>query len=100
MKKKNYRKLLTDGWRKTEMILVDVFVPSLSNHYEFQLDEAVKIELLIDEIAEMICQKEHCNLAGKKSELCLCKYQGESIMKKQTTLSQNQVIDGSRLILV
>ena len=82
------------------MILVDVFVPSLNNNYEFQLDETVRIELVIDEITEMICQKEHCNLSGNKSELYLCKYQGESIMERQTTLEQNQVTDGSRLILV
>lgn len=82
------------------MILVDVFVPSINNHYEFQLDETVKIELIIEEIAEMICQKEHCNLLGNKDELYLCAYQSESILQRQTTLEQNRVEDGSRLILI
>lgn len=82
------------------MILVDVFVPSINNRYEFQLDETVKIELIIDEIAEMICQKEHCDLLGNKEDLCLGAYQSECILQRQTTLEQNQVEDGSRLILV
>lgn len=82
------------------MILVDVFVPSLNNNYEFQLDENVRIELVIEEITEMICQKEHCNITGNKNELYLCKYQGEQVMGRQTSLAQNNITDGGRLILV
>ena len=39
------------------MILVDVFVPSMNNNYEFQLDENTKLDVLIEEITEIICQK-------------------------------------------
>lgn len=81
------------------MILVDVFVPSLNKNYEFQLDETVRIEMVIEEITEMICQKEHCSLIGDRNAMCLCKYQGESIMNRKTTLEQNLVTDGGRLIL-
>lgn len=82
------------------MILVDVFVPSLNNNYEFQLDENVRIELVIEEITEMICQKEHCSITGNKNELFLCRCQGESVLSRNSTLAQNQITDGGRLILV
>ena len=82
------------------MILVDVFVPSLNNHYEFQLDEHVNVGLVIEEIAEMICQKEQCRIVGNKNKLILCKYHGEEIIDNTTTLEQNKVVDGERLILV
>ncbi len=82
------------------MILVDVFVPSLNNNYEFQLDEHVNVGGVIEEIAEMICQKEQCNIVGARDKLILCKCRGEKIMDNATTLEQNKVIDGDRLILV
>ena len=41
------------------MILVDVHVPSVESTYDFQLDEDVRIDLLIEEIGEMICRREH-----------------------------------------
>lgn len=82
------------------MILVDVFVPSLNNNYEFQLDENVRLESVIEEITEIICQKEQCTISGDRKKLCLCQYFGESVLKKWMTLAQNNITDGARLILV
>ncbi len=42
------------------MILVDLEAASMGRTYNFQLDEQVKIATLMEEITEMICQKEHC----------------------------------------
>ncbi|MBP3593865.1 MAG: hypothetical protein J6J44_05005 [Lachnospiraceae bacterium] len=82
------------------MILVDVFVPSMNNNYEFQLDENTKLDVLIEEITEIICQKEHCSLHGDRKKLCLCQYFGESLLDRGTTLAGNGIADGARLILV
>ena len=82
------------------MILVDVFVPSMNNNYEFQLDENVKLDIVIEELTEIICQKEHCSLHGDRKKLCLCQYFGDSLLSRETTLAENGIEDGTRLILV
>ena len=46
------------------MILVDIYVPGANQTYDFNLDENAKIELLLEEIAGMICQKEQSTLEG------------------------------------
>lgn len=40
------------------MIMVDVQVPALDAVYDFSLSEEVQIGVLIEEITEMICQRE------------------------------------------
>ena len=54
------------------MILVDIYVPSIGNTYDFQLDEEVPVGNVIEEISEMIGQKEHCRIVGDMTKLMLC----------------------------
>ena len=82
------------------MILVDVYVPSVSNNYSFRLDEKIQIGLLIEELAELICQKEQCRFVGDKAELHLCMYKMNAIMSKEMTLTDYGIVDGGKLILV
>ena len=51
------------------MILVDIKVPGVEQTYDFSLDENAPIALVMEEIVEMIGQKEHCSIAGNKEEL-------------------------------
>ena len=53
------------------MILVDIKVPGVEQTYDFSLDENAPIALVMEEIVEMIGQKEHCSIAGNKEELLL-----------------------------
>lgn len=82
------------------MILTDVYVPSLSKHYAFKLDEKAKVEIIIAELMELICQKEQCRFVGDKKELVLCSYGTNSIMSNYMTLQDYGIMDGSKLILV
>lgn len=82
------------------MILIDVYVPSVSEHYAFRVEEKVKISLVIDEMAELICQKEHCHFSGDRNELLLCLYKDNAIMNRENTLYDYGVTDGDRVILV
>lgn len=82
------------------MILVDVFVPSVDNVYDFQLDEDVKIGLLVEEIGEMICQKEHCRLEGRIEKLLLCSMDNRTILPKETTLAECGIKTGGKLMLL
>lgn len=82
------------------MILVDVYVPSVESTYDFQLDEDVRIDLLIEEICEMICRREHCQSDGKTSRLMLCSMDTREIIPKHTTLAAYGVKTGARLMLL
>lgn len=82
------------------MILVDVTVPSLDKTYDFRLDENAQIALVLEEIAEMISRREHCVITGNKEEMLLCRYEGQVVLNKLSTLQKSGVTDGSRLLFL
>ncbi len=82
------------------MILVDIYVPSVEQRYDFNLDEHAPITSLMEELTGMICQKEHCLLQGNKEELLLCRYEGSTILNKNMTLAECGVTNGTKLLLV
>ncbi|HIT66477.1 MAG TPA: hypothetical protein IAB61_04435 [Candidatus Merdisoma merdipullorum] len=82
------------------MILVDVEAPSLGRDYQFSLDENSPVELLLDEIVEMISQKEHCEIPEDKEQLCLCSRNRGKILSRKKTLAEQGVTGADWLILL
>ena len=82
------------------MILVDLEVPSMRKSYQFRLEETCMVGTLITEIAEMICQKEHCQLLQGEDKLELYSMENKCILNKGKTLTQLQVKEADRLILL
>ncbi len=82
------------------MILVDIFVPSVDKEYDFQLSESAEISMVIEEISEMIGQKERTEIVGDVSKLQLCDKEHQCILDRNRTLAQCGVVTGSRLILI
>lgn len=82
------------------MILVDIFVPSVDKTYDFQLNEQTPIDMLIEEISEMIGQKEHSEVDGDVGKLILCDRESQRILEKNRTLSECGIITGKSLILI
>lgn len=82
------------------MILVDVFVPSVNKTYDFQLSETTPIYTVIEEISEMIGQKERAAIVGEVKELLLCDKKTQSILEKNKTLAECGIITGHSLIFV
>ena len=80
------------------MILVDVYVPSLNRTYDFRLDETVGIDLIIDEISDMISQKEHCRIVGDRGKLFLASRTDKKILPYGSTLASCGVTTGDSLI--
>ena len=80
------------------MILVDIYVPSIGNTYDFQLDEEVPVGNVIEEISEMIGQKEHCRIVGDMTMLCAQK--DRQILHRDDTLAQCHIVTGDSLLLV
>lgn len=82
------------------MVLVDIFVPSVAQTYNFSLNEAVEISAIINEITGMIAQKEQTGLAGRQEDLNLYNVKEQRILPRGNTLSDCNVIPGSYLMLV
>ena len=82
------------------MILVDIFVTSLDKSYDFQLNENVRVETIIEEISEMVCQKEHMKVVGETSKLMLCDMFAYRVLEKEKTLSESGVSTGNKLMLI
>ncbi|MBO5474621.1 MAG: EsaB/YukD family protein [Lachnospiraceae bacterium] len=82
------------------MILVDIYVPSMGNSYDFQLDEEIPVHSLIEEISEMLGQKEHCQIEGDVRKLVLCSRKDTKLLYEDYTLAECNVSNGDSLILV
>ena len=82
------------------MILVDIYVPAVGNVYDFQLDEEEKIGAIVEEIGELIGQKERCQIVGDIGELMLCTRENRQILSKSMTLAASGIQNGYSLILL
>lgn len=81
------------------MIYVDVFLPVIDKTYDFTLDENAAIGVLIEEVAEIITQKEQCKFDGKIKELIFCTEDMGNVMAKNKTLIEYGIHTGSRIIM-
>lgn len=82
------------------MILVDIYVPSMNQTYDFSLNEYTEIALLVEEVSGMICQKEQCEILGNSRELLLLSRTQKKILNPQMTLSQYEISQGEQLMIV
>ena len=82
------------------MILVDVYIPSVDQTYDFNIDENVPVASVIEEIASMVSQKEQCVLRGDPGALVLCSPVLLSMLPPEKTLKQCGIDTGHPLILV
>ena len=82
------------------MILVDIYVPSVDKTYDFQLNEGISIYSVVEEISEMIGQKEHSKIVGRTDELFLCHYKTQRVLDKKCSLKEEGVVTGDKLLLV
>lgn len=82
------------------MILVDIYIPSLGETYDFRLDETAKVMSIVREISEMLCTKNKSVLNKSADELMLCSMDSGQILGGDTTLWENNIINGSKLLMV
>ena len=81
------------------MINVDVYVPSLDRVYNFNLDEELKLSVLIEELSELICKKEHSLLEGEKERFIMGSIDQRLNFNSEYSLKEYSVKNGERLIL-
>lgn len=82
------------------MILVDIYVPSVDQIYNFNLSEDIGIAAIVNEIIGMISQKEQTTLNGNQDDLNLYSVKDRRILPRDNTLSDCNIMTGSYLMLV
>lgn len=82
------------------MIMVDVYVASLDESFDFRVDDTVKIIDVVREISEMLCSKYKTELNKKIEDFMLCSSVDKKMLDINTTLWENDIQNGSRLLLV
>ena len=82
------------------MVLVDIYVPSVNTTYDFQLMDSVAVKTVIEEIAEMVGQKEQCRIVGDVAELVLVDRRRQKVLDKGMTLYECGIQTGEQLMLV
>jgi len=82
------------------MILVDIYAPSVDKSYDFNLDENAKGSVILEEIVEMIDQKERTALVGDLGDLMLCDKLNCRILPMDIALRDCGIHNGSSLLLV
>ena len=82
------------------MLLLEVKVPALCGRYDFELEERASVEVLIQEIIAVICQKERCDCYQDGQELRLYSQEMERQLSPSEILGTCGVQNGQSLILV
>lgn len=83
------------------MINVDVLVPAIEKTYDFSLDENdMSVMICIEEIAEMICQREGMPSDDSIENMVLLDMKSKRMLIKNRTLSENGIKSGDTLILI
>lgn len=81
------------------MILIDVQVPALDGSYDFECDEQMQVEKLMEEIISLIEEKEKI-LCKDKKERCLYVPDQRRFLKMDEGMQKQGIKSGSRLILI
>ena len=82
------------------MILTDIYIPAVDDHYDFMLDENVPAIQIMEEISEMIAKKVKEKNPGRILDFVLYSRDSDTMLDQNRSLFANGVHDGSRLILV
>ena len=82
------------------MILVDIYIPSLDEVFDFKVDETAKITNVVQEISEMMCKKYKTELNLPSEQFFLCSADQSKILNGDTSLEDNGIVNGSRLFMV
>lgn len=81
------------------MILVDIQIPLLDKIFDFELDEGLKVEILLQDILTLIAGEEKLH-KGNAKDLFLYAVRQETVLKGEETLECQGILEGDRLILI
>ena len=81
------------------MIVIDVCVPVIGKTYDFSLEENIEVGVCVDEIAELISQREGCAVESESTKLMILNAGNGAVLDYSKTLEENGIKSGDTLIL-
>lgn len=82
------------------MIVVNVSVPALEKVYNFSVEEKARVGELVEELVELIIQKEGVPFGGELERMVLCSTDNKVLCDKSMCLNDYGVCGGAELVLV
>lgn len=82
------------------MIIVNVSVPALEKVYNFSLEEKAKVRDLVEEIVELVSQKERIPFKDSLENMALCIVETGEQCRRDACLADYGIAGGAELILV
>lgn len=82
------------------MILVDIYVPVINETFDFQLDENIFVDSIIDEVVAILGKKMKNDAVADASGFELYGMEREEKINRESTLFAAGIKDGSRLMLL
>ena len=82
------------------MLMVEVHVPSMGATYQCSLEEDAEICDVIEDIIDLIHQKENVTFHGDIREILFCSQEQGIIFDRTSTLSNYGVSFGEELLLI
>lgn len=82
-----------------QTIIVEIFVPAISASFDFRLPSTGKIGDIIDEVARIL-ESTQQNLSLDAAQLVLCDLDRDRRLRREDTVAESGLKDGSELMLV
>lgn len=82
------------------MIIVNIKVPALEKEHNFSVDENAPVSEVIEEVVELIAQKEGVQFSGNMNEVVLCSQEPGFQCARESSLNDYGIYGGAELILV
>lgn len=80
------------------MIMIDVFVPSLYQAFDFEIDRKILTKNLIEDIRDLV--EKQVGLKYQNSPYALYSYRKGEFLKDNSLIEEQGIRNGDRLILV
>ena len=81
------------------MIIVNVEIPMLGQMLDFQMNENIPLYEVQEEIVDIICRKNSCELIGEEGRILLWDAENGKLLNRNLTGFENGLLSGSQLIL-
>ena len=81
------------------MIIVNVDVPMLGQTLDFQMDESIPLYDVQEEMVDIICRKNSCELIGEEQRMLLWDAGRGILLDRKASGAENGLLSGSHLIL-
>ena len=82
-----------------QTIIVEIYVPATSMHYDFRLPSTGKIGDIVGEVIRILETSQH-NLLFDRSQPVLCDSDRGMILRPWLTVAEARLQDGAKLILL